>query len=50
LPIEKIKRINGYIMMKTSKGLTAVKVYYDKYQGNVVVKIGSSYVKLKKII
>lgn len=49
MPIVKLKEINGYIMKKP-KGLTAVKVYYDKYQGNVVVKIGSSYVKLKKVI
>jgi len=45
-----MNKIIGYIMMKKPKGLAAVKVYYDKYQGNVVVKIGSSYVKLKKVI
>jgi hypothetical protein len=36
--------------MKKPKGLTVVKVYYDKYHGDAVVKIGSSYVKLKKIV
>lgn len=45
-----MKIINGYIMMKKPEGLTPVKVYYDKYRGDVVVKIGSSYVKLKKIV
>jgi hypothetical protein len=42
--------MNAVKLKKRPKGLVRVQLYYDRYRGDAVIKMGSTYIKLKSIV